>query len=154
MENMNELSAAAENNTQTKAGLTLAQEDRNNIDVTCRWAKFLAILGFVGIGLFLLWMVALVLAITVAKVSIPGNYNAVAVLSMIIMGVILIVYFFPVFYLFNFASKGKTAMKYGHAPSMKDAFRNLRICMKFVVLMSIALMAFYVVLIVVMIIVS
>src|SRR5450755_1753744 len=73
---------------------------------TARWAKFLAILGFISCGLIVL---AAIFAGSIFSmisrennVSLAGGFGTAVSVVYILLALL---YFFPCFYLFNFASK-------------------------------------------------
>jgi hypothetical protein len=107
-----------------------------------RWARFLAIAGFVFCGLF---VVAAILFITV----LPALFNSVGAsgVSGIGGGVIAVVYigiavldFFPCLYLYKFAARMQVALNSNDQEQLNSSFLNMRAFYRFVgVLMIIAL---------------
>ena len=107
-----------------------------------RWAKFLAIAGFVFCGLF---VVVAILCITVLS----GLFNSMGAsgVSGIGGGVIAVVYigiavldFFPCLYLYKFAARMQVALSSNDQEQLNSSFLNMRAFYRFVgVLMIIAL---------------
>jgi hypothetical protein len=114
---------------------------------TARWAKFMAILGFVFCILYVL--AALFAGSLIARLSSLGGTGMGAsagagligggILSVIyILGALL--YFFPCLYTYNFAAKMQTALRNNDQEQLNLSFRNLKSCYRFMgILMIIAL---------------
>jgi hypothetical protein len=66
-----------------------------------------------------------------------------AVLSVVYL-IVLAVYFFPVLYLYRFSSKIKTALKQENRETLSDAFANLKSHYKFIGVLPIIVMSFYI----------
>ena len=107
-----------------------------------RWARFLAIAGFVFCGLF---VVVAILSITV--LSTLFNSMGASGVAGIGGGVIGVVYigiaildFFPCLYLYKFAARMQTALNSNDQEQLNSSFLNMRAFYRFVgVLMIIAL---------------
>jgi Family of unknown function (DUF5362) len=114
---------------------------------TARWAKFMAILGFVGCGFMLLFSLFIGSFLSAALLRMGGGGTAGlgymgGFLSFIYI-VIAIVYFFPCLYLYNFASKMQVALRSNDQDQLSLSFRNLRSCYRFVGILMIIVLAFW-----------
>lgn len=115
---------------------------------TSSWTYFLSILGFIGIGLMLLFGVFF--SVVMGLISGGNPYDNLG-MDMSYFGLIYIVlallYFFPVLYLFNFSRKTKLALKTNNNDDLTTAFSNLKSHYKFmgvfvIVVISIYILAF------------
>jgi hypothetical protein len=111
-----------------------------------RWAKFLAIVGFVFCGL--LAIVALFAGSMLGSImdrfgSPASGFFGGAFFTIIYLGVALL-YFFPCLYLYRFGSKAQIAMKNNDNDQMTNSFRNLKSCFRFLGILTIIMLSFYV----------
>lgn len=112
---------------------------------TARWAKFMAILGFIFCAFYVL--VALFAGSFMARLSTLGGGGAATGAGMIGGGLITVIYiliavlyFFPCLYLYNFAAKMQTALRSNDQDQLNLSFRNLKSCYRYMgILMIIAL---------------
>lgn len=110
---------------------------------TAKWAKFLAILGFIGCGLLVLGGIALVFTMSAASmggVAFGGMYSSAFSLIYLALAAL---YFFPCFYLYRFASSMQQALQAGEAIQLQTSFRNLKSCFRFIGILTIILIAVY-----------
>jgi hypothetical protein len=115
-----------------------------------KWAKFLAIIGFIFCGLLVIYgifagAVFSSLSRMNPESSAPfGNFANVGgafFLTFAIVGAIL--YFFPCLYLFRFGSKMQTALKNNDQNYLTNSFGNLKSFYKFLGILTIVVLAFY-----------
>ncbi|WP_188928958.1 hypothetical protein [Puia dinghuensis] len=120
-----------------------------------RWAKFLAVAGFVFCALFV--VVALLVATVLAGLfTTMGTSSAVGGLG---PGFIAVVYigiallnFFPNLYLYNFANRMKIALLNNDQDQLNISFKNIRALFRFVGVLMIIVLGFWVLFILVLII--
>jgi hypothetical protein len=103
-----------ETTLQENERLYLTQEAQGFLKETAKWSYFLSIIGFIGIG-FMVVLALFIGTIFSALSGLRGSTNSMGVLETgLISGIYLaiaLVYFFPVYYLFQFSSKMKMAFK-------------------------------------------
>ncbi len=113
---------------------------------TSSWTYFLSILGFIGIGLMVVFGVFFG-AIMGSRMGGANPYQNLG-FSMGYFGVlyvvIALVYFFPVYYLFNFSKKMKNALQTTNNDDLKLAFSNLKSHYKYMGIFSIIIISIYV----------
>lgn len=122
--------------------LTLNGKAKGFLRETAKWAKFLSILGFIGIGLmivFSLFAGTLFNAIPEAQ-AIPFDVGLVMTISYLVFAAL---YFFPVYYLYQFSSKMKTALLTKNDDTLSDAFEVLKSHYKFIGVLTIILLSLY-----------
>lgn len=110
---------------------------------TAKWSNFLAIIGFIGIGLMVL------ASFFIGSIfSMIPNYNQeIPFPTFFLSGVYLIIaliYFFPVYYLYQFSSKLKKAFAHGDNATLESSFEYLKSHYKFVGIFTIVMIGFYV----------
>lgn len=108
-----------------------------------RWAKFLAVAGFIFCGLFVI--VAILFATVMSSFfatmgsssafgGMGGGFVAVVYIGIALLN------FFPCLYLYNFASRMKLALRNNDQDQLNISFKNMRALYRFVgVLMIICL---------------
>jgi hypothetical protein len=110
--------------------LQIDQENTSYLSEMARWGKFLSIVGFVLTGLVTLGLLVQAFsADTYASLYTPLWQKAIVPMLLI---AVIIIYFFPCLYLFNFSSKMKFALRSDDQEYMLIAFKNLKACFKFV----------------------
>lgn len=114
---------------------------------TVSWSYFLSIIGFIGIGLMVVFGIFFS-AIMSSKAMGSNNPYENLGFSMGYLGlvyvVLALVYFFPVYYLFNFSKKMKNALKTKNNDDFKLAFSNLKSHYKYMGVFTIVIISIYV----------
>lgn len=125
--------------------LELGNEIKSYLKETASWTYFLSILGFVGIGLMVL--VGLFFGTIMGSAyGAASPYDAVGIGTGFVGGVYVVIallYFFPVWYLFNFSRKMKTALQSKDNSVFIEAFSNLKSHYKFVGIFAIVIISIY-----------
>jgi Family of unknown function (DUF5362) len=103
-----------------------------------KWAKFLSIIGFIGLALMVLGALGLFVA---------GGSSYYGAKQMTGMGVVYLIaaglYYFPVFYLFKSASELKTGCLSNDQMTLTNGFENLKSHYKFVGISMIIVLSLY-----------
>ena len=111
--------------------LSLSPRAISFLTETRKWVNFLAILGFIAIGLMVL----------------SGQTGMSAIGGSAFFGVIYIIvaliYFFPVMYLYKFGTNLKTALAIRDGRALERSFENLKSHYKFIGIIAIIGSAFY-----------
>jgi hypothetical protein len=134
----------------TESSLFELQVDHNvssYLGETARWAKFLAILGFIGCGFLLLVAIFFGSYFSAAFGRLGGLGYMGGLVSFIYIGMAAL-YFFPCLYLYNFASKMQVALRSNDQEQLSQSFRNLKSCYRFVGILVIIMLALWLLLIV------
>jgi len=107
------------------------------------WSYFLSIVGFVGIGLML--VVGLLFGTIMS--SLEGGTTAYQMGYTAGMGVLYVVisviYFFPIYYLYKFSRKMKSALYSKNNDDFESAFSNLKSHYKFIAIFAIIIISLY-----------
>lgn len=106
--------------------LIINQPIRDFLAESARWGKFLAIVGFVFLGLGVLGL--LIGGGTLMAVSGMGGLGTLGIVFyLVLLGVSAI----PIYYLYNFATKTKVALNDDNQAYLVDAFENHKSMFKF-----------------------
>ena len=135
-----------ENSVFEKFELHLDQYAKDFLKETAKWAYFLSIVGFVGIaflviialcvGFFFSTMGNLVPAMS----AMGGSFGMVFT---VIYLVIAVIYFFPVYYLFKFASNAKKAFRDNDSEALTSSLEYLKSHYKFFGILTLAILVLY-----------
>ena len=142
MENQ-ELNAERNNN-----GLLTANV-KNYLMETARWGKFLAIMGYIGLGLMLVLSFAMIFGMSFLNNSLSemSQFYQPQSLNLVTMGImyllIIVIYFFPVYFLHTFSLRVKSALLTDSVEDMDAAFKNLKSLFKFMGIVTIVVMSIY-----------
>jgi len=102
------------------------------LNETRKWTKFLAILGFIGLGILLLMGLFMGTVFSSIIESMPQTTPFPTTMLSFIYIIMAIVFFFPVLYLFNFSDKMKIALYTSNQEALYEAFNNLKRHFKFI----------------------
>jgi hypothetical protein len=123
---------------QFSEGIGLDEKVKGFLLETAKWATFLAIVGFVGLGLMVIGSIV-ILSIG----GIPGmRVNEALILAVVYLGMAAL-YFFPVYYLFLFGSKMKAGLTSNSQTGITSGFENLKSHYKFLGIMMIVILSLY-----------
>ena len=108
---------------------------------TAKWGKFLAILGYIGIGLILLIAIGVMVMGSASKLF-PGIGMPMGAFGLIYIAIAAF-YFFPVYYLHQFSLKIRQGLTSQDAQSITTGFQNLKSLFKFMGIFTIAVLSIY-----------
>lgn len=113
---------------------------------TAKWAKFVAIMSFIFVGIMvIIMMIILALAANTPAFSEASNLQVVGAGVMATVTVIVaILVVVPNIYLLRFAIRLQMALRNNDQPSLISAFSNIKSCYKFVGITYIVLVALWV----------
>lgn len=129
--------------------LTLTKASKNFLRETARWAKFLAIIGFILIGLMLVFAMFATTIFDMAAKMQPGVPEYLGLTMTIVYLVLAIIYFFPVYYLLQFSLKMKKALTSKNDETLAKAFEMIKSHYKFLGVFTIITISLYVLLFIV-----
>ena len=113
---------------------------------TAKWTKFLAILGFVGIGLMVLG--SLVMLFAPSSLMSNGDFPfGGKIFMMLLYLAFAVLYYFPISYLYQFSENTKKAIENNDNNAIRDAFEFLKSHYKFMGILTIILLALYAIII-------
>ncbi|TDW47192.1 hypothetical protein EV144_105210 [Flavobacterium sp. 270] len=133
--------------------LQLNQTAKDFLKETAKWAYFLSILGFILIG-FLVIIAVFAGTFLASMGSIVPGMGGMGGSFGLVMGIlyfgIAALYFFPVYYLFKFASNTKAAFRDNDSEALTNSLGYLKSHYKFIGIMTVVILGFYVLMIVLM----
>ncbi|HUM66201.1 MAG TPA: DUF5362 family protein [Chitinophagaceae bacterium] len=132
-------------------GLTVDQTGKAHLAEAARWARFLAIVGFVVCALVVLIGIFFSSFIGVLSnryggdsaygdVSVTPGLGAVMAVYYIIIALI---YFFPCLFLFRFATKMKVALASNDQETLNTSFQNLKATFRYMGIVTIVMLVFF-----------
>ncbi|VBB46310.1 conserved membrane hypothetical protein [uncultured Paludibacter sp.] len=128
--------------------LVITPESESYLTTTAKWSQFLAILGFILVGLVILLGFTFSLFSSVFnefseadKFPVPGFLSFVWIIY-IAMGAL---YFFPTYYLFLFSKKVQEAIQTKNQAQLDEGFRNMKRLAKFVGITTLVVICLYVI---------
>ena len=141
-----------EASNQNLFDLQIDHQSNGYLGEAAKWGKFLSVLGFVFCGLL---AIAALFAGSFMATLMQGrglgtNEPAAAAtawgsgLITFVYLIIALVYFFPCLYLFQFSSKMQAALRANEQDVLNTSFRNLKSCFKFMGILMIILLSFWV----------
>ena len=133
--------------------MEISQASKSYLKELSGWAMFLSVMGFITVGF--LALAGIILPFIFSAIPEIAEINPMFALGSIFLSIVYfllaLIYFFPVLYLFKFASKTKKALFQNSSEVIEDAFKNLKSSFKFVGIMTIVIISFYILMAVVMI---
>ena len=138
------------NPTASLFSLAIDSVTKAHLSETARWARFLAIVGFISLGLVLIGGIAVALFVgrpldTYSGRSVFDSFSVGMSFMYIIAAVI---WFFPLLFLFRFASRMQTALNGNDQNALNISFENLKSCFRYVGVITIIVFALYALLLV------
>ncbi|SFD71538.1 DUF5362 family protein [Flavobacterium phragmitis] len=129
-----------------KFELQLDTTAKDFVKEIAKWAYFLSIIGFIGIGLLLIIAVFAGAIFSAMGSTMPGmgayggSFGAAMGAIYFLMAAF---YFFPVYYLFKFSSNAKKAFRDNDSEALTSSFGYLKSHYKFIGILMIVLLAIY-----------
>jgi len=121
--------------------------------VSAKWSLFLAIIGFVGIGL----MIIDALFLSSIMSALPSNGSPIMAMKGIVSVIYIIfaaLYFPPVYYLFKYATDMKIALQDRDSEDVGNALKYLKSHHKYLGVSMIVIMSLYVLMIIGLVVIS
>ncbi|MBX9850725.1 MAG: hypothetical protein K2X86_03095 [Cytophagaceae bacterium] len=119
----------------------LTTEAISHLKTTKGWTKFLSIMGFVFLGFLVI--IALSIGVLIQKLPPSIARSLPTTMLTIVYLVMALIYFFPVYYLFNFSSSLGRALKSNSSQDMTKAFSSLKSHYKFIGILMIIMLVIY-----------
>jgi hypothetical protein len=135
---------------ENQTNLELNAQAEDALRVSAKWSMFLAIMGFIGIGLMVLAAIFMTSAMSMVPDDVYGNspFGAMKGFISIIYFFMAAIYFVPVYYLFKYAAGMKEALVVRNSDLVSDALVFLKSHHKFLGIMMIVLISLYILIIV------
>ena len=129
--------------TFTNSNLQLTEESKSFLKETAKWAHFLSILGFIGVGIMVL--IAFFVGTIFSNLGLSGERFGMIEggLITVIYLFLAAIYFFPVYYLFQFSSKAKLAFSSTDNEKLTASFEYLKSHYKFMGILVLVFFSLY-----------
>ena len=138
-----------QNQNTTLFGLTLDPAAKSHLNDAARWAKLWAIVGFVMCAMILAFAIYAGTSHSVVSANnryegfdndMPVDRDAVRVGVGIFYTIVAVVSFFPYFFLFQFASKVKSALASDDHQTLTSSFQSLKKTFRYLSILTIILL--------------
>ena len=132
-----------ENNLEPRK-IEIGQETLKCLNTTRKWTMFLAILGFIFLGLII--VIGLIAGTFLSAFNnsdtTQGVPESILFASLFLLAVI---YFFPVLFLFRFSKHTSAAVMTLDEKKLQKAFKNLRLYFVYLGVLVIIVLSFYII---------
>ena len=129
-----------ENNVQPENSF-ITTEINDYLSETSKWGKFLAIVGYVGMGIMVL--LALFVMFGFSQISKFSGVGFPMGMIGFLYIIIAVVYYFPVNYLYRYSVHIKQGLNSNDLSSITSGFRNLKSLFKFMGIFTIVILSIY-----------
>lgn len=135
------------NSTEPKIeqGLELSELSISFLRETAKWARFLAIIGFICVAFMVVFALS-VGAIFSAMATLSPEFSALAAMPWIYSVVYLllaVVYAFPAYFLYKFSADTRVALEMRDSALLETGLRFLKSHYKFIGIMTIVIVVLY-----------
>lgn len=126
--------------------LKLNESSKEFLQEIAKWAYFLSIMGYIGIGLIVIVAIfaasifATIGAMTLGMGSLGSSIGIIMTVFYLLLGAL---YFFPVYYLNKFASNAKNALRENDTETLSTSLEYLKSHYKFIGIMMLIMMCLY-----------
>ena len=138
-----------EQNQETSLfGFGIDQSSRAHLAEAAKWAKFLAIVGFVMCGLIIVlsFFIGALFSTSMSKYGdSPAFGSGFGIIMTIVYLSFGVLYFFPCLFLFRFANNMIVALNSNEQITLNRSFQNLKIMFRYVGILTIIVLALYII---------
>ncbi len=133
----------------SSSGLGIDQTSQTHLVEAARWARFLAIVGFIVCGLIILMGIFAASIFSSMMEKFRGEefsnipMSGLGQMMSVIYIVAAVIYFIPCLFLFRFANYMKTAFITGEQETLNKSFQNLKVMFRFVGILTIIILCLY-----------
>ena len=124
--------------------IEIEPETLNNLNTTRKWTMFLSIIGFIFLGLFI--VIGIITGIFLSAFnSGVSNIGLPESLLVVIFIILILLYFFPVLFLFRFSKLMARAIQTLDKQILHKAFKNLKSFFVYIGVLLIIVFSLYIV---------
>ena len=133
---------------ENRSEITLNDQAIDALKESAKWSMFLAIIGFIGIGFMILAAIFMGSVMSIMPQTNQGfgganTFGAMKGFLSVIYIIMALVYFFPVMYLYKYASGMKAALNNYNSESVSEALVQLKSHHKFLGITMIVVISLY-----------
>jgi hypothetical protein len=137
-----------EENQSSLFGMGIDPTTRIHLADAARWARFLAIIGFIVCGIIVVigifaGSVFTFITSRYSEATTTGFTSGMGAVMTVFYLIFALIYFFPCLYLFRFSSHMKKALASNDQNTLTSSFQNLKIMFRYVGILTIIVLAFY-----------
>jgi len=126
---------------QLSDGGTLTAIAKQALLVASKWAKFLSIIGFIGVGIMVILGIFIMFQLSNLPINFQNNFPfAWFGIFYVLMALL---YFFPTYYLFQFANKTKKGISNNSNESVEEGLVNIKSMFKFIGIFTVVILSIY-----------
>ena len=140
---------SSEQNQDTSLfGFGIDQSSRAHLAEAAKWARFLAIVGFVMCGLIIVlsFFIGTLFSTSMSRygdsAAFGSGFGIIMTIIYLSFGVL---YFFPCLFLFRFANNMIVALNSNEQITLNRSFQNLKIMFRYVGILTIIVLALYII---------
>ena len=137
-----------QNQESSLFGFGIDQSSRAHLAEAAKWAKFLAIVGFVMCGLIIVlsFFIGSLFSTSMSRygdsAAFGSGFGIIMTIVYLSFGVL---YFFPCLFLFRFANNMIVALNSNEQITLNRSFQNLKIMFRYVGILTIIVLALYII---------
>lgn len=133
---------------QSTQNLVITEVVKDYLLETAKWAKFIAIIGFIGIGFMILF--ALFFGTLMGALGAATTFSGESGVPLFMGGfftvfyiLIILLYFFPIKYLYDFSTKVKNAIQINDQQLFTEAILKLKAHYKYIGILMMVVLGLY-----------
>ena len=131
-------------------GLNIDQASRMHLLETAKWGRFLAILGFVFCGLFVVVGIFMTTMFSTMDrtygTDMPAGFaRTFGPAFFFVYLVLAVMYFFPCLFLLRFSNKMRIALTADNQSELTASFQNLKVLFRYIGILMIVVLSFYII---------
>ncbi|MCE1198025.1 MAG: hypothetical protein LWW85_03560 [Marinilabiliales bacterium] len=135
-----------ENDAASPKQLVIDDQIKHYLLESSRWSKFLAIVGYVGLGLLFLMCAVMILGLTLLSPMAKGTPMVAMGFVYLLVGVL---YYFPITYLYRFSRYVRLGVLAEDELLISNAFYHLKKMFKFIGIVTLVILSLYVLILVI-----
>lgn len=133
-------------------GLTIDLNSRTHLSETAGWTRFLAIAGFIFIGLMICWGILMpafmennLSRYNRAGVQPPFSTSMYTVMMLVYVIIFGSIYFFPCLFTLRFSNRVKKSLRTNDQEMLSSAFKNLKITVRYLGVLTIIFLSIFII---------
>lgn len=132
-----------EENMHGNGTLTVNNEVKDFMLQIAKWAKFLSIIGFIGLGFMIIaGLGVMVMGETISQMNRQASVIPLGLVGFLYL-LMAVLYFFPILYLYKSSVELKKGLNSNNQESFNNGFKNLKSHYKFIGILMIVLLSLY-----------
>ena len=138
-----ETSLPLDDNYSSSETFQLSPQIKTFLKETAKWAKFISIVGFVGVGLMVIFALFAGAIFSSFASDFGEDFPFPTFLFSVIYLIFAAIAYFPILYLYRFANNMQIALQRGDQHVLQNSFENLKSHYKFYWIMLAIILGFY-----------